>query len=411
MHILYVSQYFPPEIGAGSARAFELVKHWIAAGHSATVLTGFPNYPMGHANDGSRWTLSRPSRREQVDGIDVVRTWSLGVGDRRSRDRLLAYSSFWLSSCLRGLTIPQPDVVVASSPPLTVGLTGWWLSRFKRRPFVFDVRDLWPESVTDLGATTPGSIVERTLGNIARFLYRKADRIVVTADATRTALVESGKTGSEKTVAIPNGVETETFTPGDDGEVTKESLGLQGKFIVSFIGTIGLAQDLDTIVRAALRLADQSDRIHFLFVGEGPKKQHVIGAVAQHNLPNFTFLPAQPKERVPALIRASDACLVALREVPVNQLIIPVRLLEFMSCSRPILLCGEGQPTWVLNASQGGLVIAPGDDSALASAIMRLRADPDLCRKMGTNGRRHIVRNFTREQTARSYLEILERIM
>lgn len=410
LHILYVSQYFPPEIGAGSARAFEMAKHWLAAGHRVTVLTGFPAYPTGTPNSAVREAITRPAETESRGGLSVVRTWSLGVGERRVYDRLLAYSSFWASSSVRGLFLAPPDVVVASSPPLTVGLTGFWLSRFKRRPFVFDVRDLWPESITDLGATAPGSFFDRSLGATARLLYRRANRVVVTTEATREALVASGRTDPARTVTIPNGVETGTFTPGDDREELRESLGLRHKFLVSFIGTIGLAQDLETVLRAAVRLAGYSTRLHFLFVGEGPRKQYVIDAVARHNLPNFTFLPAQPRERVPELIRASDACLVMLRRAPVNRVVIPVRMLEFMSCARPVLLCAEGQPARVLEQSRGGLVIEPGDDAALAAAITRCLADPGLGRDMGANGRKHILHNFSRERMAQSYLEVLRRV-
>lgn len=410
MHILYVSQYFPPEIGAGSARAYELAKHWVAKGHRVTALTGFPSYPTGSDRRGDRGRRAGLTRRERVDGIDVVRTWTLGAGERRTPDRAFAYSSFWISSALRGLAIPRPDVVVASSPPLTVGLAGAWLSRVKRAPFVFDVRDLWPESLTDLGATPPGSVADRTLGAMAGFLYRKAERVVVTSDATRKALLESDRTDAAKTITIPNGVETTIFTPGNDRENIRESLGLGGKFIISFIGNIGLAQDLEVIVRAAVRLSGKADRIHFLFVGEGPGKQTVVNAVERHILPNFTFLPAQPRQRIPGFVRASDACLVALRKAPVNELIIPVRLLEFMSCACPVLLSAKGQPACILQAAPGGLVTAPGDDLALASAIVRLLTDSDLRRRMGTRGREYIVRNFPRERTARDYLKILEEV-
>ena len=412
MHILYLSQYFPPEIGAGAARAYELAKHWVAGGHRVTALTGFPSYPTGGVKDGARGMRGGLTRRERMEGIDVVRTWALGAGARRTPDRAFAYSSFWLSSALRGLAIPRPEVVVASSPPLTVGLAGAWLSRAKGAPLVFDVRDLWPESLTDLGATAPGSVADRTLGAMARMLYGKAERVVVTAEATRKALLESGRAAAAKTVTIPNGVETEVFAPGDDddGENIREALGLGGKFVVSFIGNIGLAQDLEVIVRAAVRLSGQAEGVHFLFVGEGPGKQGVINAVAGHNLPNFTFLPAQPRRRIPGFVRASDACLVALRKAPVNELIIPVRLLEFMSCARPVLLAAKGQPAGILRAAQGGLVTGPGDDPALAAAIVRLLRDGDLRRRMGRRGREYIVANFPRQRTAWDYLKVLEEV-
>ena len=407
MNILYVSQNFPPEIGAASARAFELSRHWVANGHQVVVLTGFPNYPTGSMNDWRRENASRLTRRESIEGINVVRTWLWDIGDRRVRDRVLSYSSFWLSSSLRGVPIPRPDVIVASSPPLTVGLTGWWLGRIKRRPFVFDVRDLWPESITDLGALTNKSAAARALGSVAKFLYRKADRIVVTSDATREALAASGAALARITT-IPNGVETQIFLPRDSADATRKELGLSGKFVVSFIGTIGLAQDIDVVIRSASRLQVSLDAVHLLFVGEGPMKRHAMDAVARQGLSNVTFLPGQGRDGIPKLVQASDACLVTLRKADVNGVVIPVRMLEFMSCGRPVVLCAEGQSARMLREAKAGLVIGQGNDAALAAAVVRLSRDKELRRKMGANGRRYIVQNYSREQTAHRYLEVLK---
>ena len=430
MHILYVSQYFPPEVGAGSARAFELAKHWVRAGHRVTALTGFPSYPTGWNGNGNgaHPPPDGAALWGRESGLRVVRSWAMSVGSRTPRERLMAWSSFSLSSSLRGIAIPKPDIVVASSPPLTVGATGWWLSRVKRKPFVFDVRDLWPESVRDLAGTRPGTVTDRTLDAMAGFLYRSADRVVVTSEATRRALLEGGKAGAAATFTIPNGVETEMFAPAAGGDAggrgIRESLGLAGKFVVAFIGTIGLAQDLELIVRAAARLAaaaplpgsaavgeGPAGEPHFLFVGEGPRRQRLVELARARGLPNCTFLPAQPRERIPAFIQASDVCLVTLRKAPVNEVIIPFRMLEFMSCARPVLLGAGGEAARILNEAGAGLALEQGNDAALAAAILRLRDDPGLRRRQGDGGRRYIVRNFSREQMARDYLEVLRGVM
>ena len=633
MHILYVSQYFPPEVGAGSARAFELAKHWVRAGHRVTALTGFPSYPTGWNGNGNgaHPPPDLTALSEYGDRLRVVRSWAMGVGSRTPRERLMAWSSFSLSSSLRGIAIPKPDVVLASSPPLTVGMTGWWLSRLKRKPFVFDVRDLWPESVRDLAGAKPGAVADRTLDAMAGFLYRSADRIVVTSEATRQALLERGKTAPEITFTIPNGVETGMFAPqpltSPNREKFKQSLGLGGKFIVSFIGTIGLAQDLDLIIRAAEHLSaappnarppriaepanpynppaqppttkpapnlpydlpaqpptaepapnlpydlpaqppttertpnlpypdpsqplaakpapnlpypnpsqppaaehaqntpypnpsqpptaeraqntpypdpsqpptteptpnlpyrdapppptsehvpldlpfrdpvypptgkyappdiSYSDSpppptgkyappeipighpsppptaepaaiylpfrappapptedcppgdIHFLFVGEGPTRQRVVEAVRERGLKNFTFMPAQPRERIPAFIQASDICLVTLRQAPVNDVIIPFRMLEFMACARPVLLSAAGESARILKDANAGLVIPQGNPEALASAILHLRQNPAQRHQAGQNGSRYITQNFSRQQMAQTYLEVLK---
>lgn len=420
IHILYISQYFPPEFGAGSARAYEHAKRWVEAGSRVTVLTGFPSYPTGGSRPASSPSRAALTRRELVDGISVIRSRAISPGARRSRDRLLAYSSFALSASLRGISLPRPDVIVASSPPLTVGMIGWWLSRLKRAPFVLDVRDLWPQSVTDLGAAAPGSIPDRSLAAMADFLYSRAARIAVTSPATAQTLLDRGKIPPHAALTIPNGVETATFAPAPDSHVdpaedpdaqrTRQSLGLAGKFVISFIGTIGMAQDLDAIIRAAERLARDAPQAHFLFIGDGPAKPRIAAIVAERRLPNITFLPVQPRERIPDLIRASHACLVTLRKTPVNDMIIPLRMLEFMSCASPVLLCAGGEPARILSEARAGLILPQEDHAALAAAVARLMADPALRRTLGASGRAHILRHFSRAQTARDYLTALKQV-
>ena len=408
MDILYISQYFPPEIGAASARAFELSRHWVAKGHRVVVLTGFPNYPIGRSDHRRQPNPGRVTRRETVEGISVVRTWLWGIGDRGIRDRVLTYASFCLSSSLRGIPIPRPDVVIASSPPLTVGLTGWWLSRVKRRPFIFDIRDLWPESIADLAPMTNRSAMMRILGEMSRFLYDKADEVVVTSDAAKHALIKDSKVEPERTTVIPNGVDTEKFSAMDHADTIREGLGLRGKFLVSFIGTIGLAQDVDMVIRSASRLYSGPEPVHFLFVGEGPMKSPAMDAVARLDLSNVTFLAGQRRDDVPRLIQASDICLVTLRKAEVNDAVIPVRMLEFMSCGRPVVLSARGEAGRIIKAAGAGMVVEQGDDLALAAAIVRLGRDAGLRRHMGANGRQYVVENFSREQTAIRYLEVLE---
>ncbi|MCY4514101.1 MAG: glycosyltransferase family 4 protein [Candidatus Tectomicrobia bacterium] len=408
MDILYISQNFPPEIGAASARAFELSRHWVGMGHRVTILTGFPRYPTGHSNHYRQPGSGALTRRETVEDVSVIRTWLWGIGDRGVRDRVLSYTSFWLSSTLRGIPIPRPDVVIASSPPLTVGLTGWWLSRIKRTPFIFDIRDLWPESITDLVPMTNGSTMVRILGGMSRFLYDRADQLVVTSHSAKHKLIEDRKVEPERIRVIPNGVETEQFGPIDNAEAIREGLGLGGKILVSFIGTIGLAQDVDLVIRSAARLVPSLKPIHFLFIGEGPRKSQAMDAVARLGLSNVTFLPGQKRDEVPGLIQASDICLVTLRKAPVNDSVIPVRMLEFMSCGRPVLLSAGGEAGRIVNAAGAGMVTEQGSDMALTDAIVRLGRDAGLRRHMGEKGRQYVLANFSRAQTAIRYLEVLE---
>ena len=403
MKILYISQYFPPEIGAGAVRAREFSRRWADAGHSVTVLTGVPNY-----NYRANGCESAARAADAADGVKVARTWLWSVGDRRSRSRILSYSSFGVSSALRGMAAARPDVVFASSPPLPVGLAGWWLSRLKRCPFVFDVRDLWPESLTDLGAARPDSRLAKALDRAASFLYGGAARVVVTSDATREALIRNRNIEPGKVRTVTNGVETDTFAPRASASHERRALGMEDVFTVSFIGTIGMAHDVETVLRAAARLRDAPRPAKFVFVGEGPGKARAMETAERMGIRGAEFRPAVPRERVPAVIGASDVCLVSLKKAGVNAEIIPVRLLEFMACAKPAVAAASGQAARLVSESDAGIVVPQGDDAAMARAIRSLMDDPARGELMGANGRRLILERFTRERTAADCLALLE---
>ena len=213
MKILYVSQYFPPEMGAPAARAAELSRHWAAMGHDVSVLTGFPNHPTGVIPPGYKKQFRKGVVHEKIDGVHVSRTLLLPFPNRKAHQRMLNYSSFCVSAAITGMFLQKPDVVIATSPQLLVGLSGWWIARRKRVPFVFEVRDLWPESLAAVGMGKPDSTLHRTLGKIAGFLYRHSDRIVAVTPAFEEYLVNTGAFPAKKISVIENGVETDLFTP------------------------------------------------------------------------------------------------------------------------------------------------------------------------------------------------------
>ena len=410
MKILYVSQYFPPEMGAPAARAAELSRHWAAGGHEVTVLTGFPNHPTGIVPPEYRDRFRRLVVREQLDGVSVVRTWLFPFPNRKAHERMLNYSSFGASAATTGLFVSRPDVVVASSPQLLVALAGWWIARWKRAPFVFEVRDLWPESLMAVGMGKAGSMLHRSLAKIAGFLYRRSDRIVVVTPAFEDHLVHYWGVPREKISVVENGVETALFVP-QPGTDERTELRAEGKFVVSYIGTMGMAHGLETIIAAALRLRDSNPKIVFLMLGEGAEKQRIIALAREHNLHNLRFVDQQPREKIPSYICASDACLVLLKKTDLFKTVIPTKMLEFMSCARPVILGVDGQARAILEEAGGGLVIEPENSDALANAVCYLATNRDLARQMGQNGREYIVRNLSRRRTAEKYIRVLEHML
>jgi glycosyltransferase involved in cell wall biosynthesis len=398
-------------MGAPSARVSELAHRWAEAGHDVTVLTGFPNHPDGVIRPEYRKNFRRMIFRERVRDVNVVRTWLLPVPNRRPLERMLNYSSFFASSLITGSFLNAPDAVIASSPQLLVGLAGWWIARLNRVPFVFEVRDLWPESLVAVGVGNANSALHRGLAKIARFLYRNADHIVVVTPAFREFLISRWQVPAQKISVVPNGVETGIFSPRFPDPDLREHLDAEGKFIVSFIGTLGLAHGLDTLIAAAERFQKTEPQIVFAIVGEGADRERIAGIARGKRLTNVCFVPQQLRERVPDYIAASDACLVLLKKSEVFETVIPTKMLEFMSCARPVILGVRGQAREIIEGSRAGICIEPENPEQLCDAILKLRSQDWLRELLGRNGREYIIRNLSRERTADEYLEVLGEIV
>ena len=393
----------------------ELSRHWAAAGHEVTVLTGFPNHPTGVVPPEYRGKFRRLVAHEQTNGVNVVRTWLLPFPNRKAYERMLNYSSFCASAASTGLFLSRPDVVIATSPQLLVGLSGWWLARWKRVPFVFEVRDLWPESLAAVGMGEADSLLHRSLAKIAGFLYRHANRIVVVTSAFEDYLVEHWNVPREKISVIENGVETQRFAPepfaGGTGSNLRRELDAEGKFVVSYIGTMGMAHGLETIIAAAISVARHKSRDRFPDAGrrrrKGAYRRPGAGARPEQSAIRRSAAPRKNSR----LHRASDACLVLLKKTDLFKTVIPTKMLEFMSCARPVILGVEGQARAILEEARGGLVIEPENSDALVNAIRYLAANREEARELGRNGREHIVRKFSRHQTAERYIRVLEHLL
>jgi len=397
-------------MGAPAARVSELSRHWVKLGHEVSVLTGFPNHPTGVLYPGYGGKLRHLVCNEQKDGVRIVRTWLWPLPNRKSHERILNYSSFCLSASLRGSFLPNPDVVIATSPQLLVGLTGWWLSKVKRIPFVMEIRDLWPESITASGVGNETSLLTRFLSSLSGFLYKACDRIVVVTPAFKKDIISKYRIPPGKISVVENGVEPGLFTPGEGSDEVKNELGIRGKFVVAYTGTMGLAHGLRTVVEAAARLQRDYPDIQFILVGEGTDKEALSEMVRSRGLGNIRFLPKQPREKMPDIIRASEVCLVLLKKAEVFKTVIPTKMLEFMACGRPVILGVDGQARKVLEAAGAGIFVEPEDPNALVRALTRLYKEDGLRRTLGENGRHFIVKHLSREKTAEQYISVLKEI-
>jgi colanic acid biosynthesis glycosyl transferase WcaI len=406
--ILYVSQYFPPEMGAPAARAAELSKHWARMGHDITVLTGFPNHPTGVVPQEWRSRLRRLRYEEIVDGVRVIRTWLWPLPNRKANERIRNYASFALSAALAGSTVPTPQVVIATSPQLLCALAGWWIAFWKRIPFVFEVRDLWPESLAAVGAASEGTFLHRLLSSIAGFLYRRADRIVVVSPAFKDHLIRYWNVPEGKIWIVENGVETDTFRFDAAAPEVRTQLKFDDRFLICYIGTLGQAHGLETLITAAEALQTTLPAAMFLLIGEGAEKEQIVELAAARGLTNIQFLDQQPREKIPAYVSAADLCLVLLKKTDLFKTVIPTKLLEYMACERPVIVAVDGEARQIVEQSAAGVFVEPENSQELVRAILDLAPDEQKRKQMGISGRQYIIQNFSRKQTAERYITVLE---
>src|SRR5258708_22723170 len=377
-------------------------------GHDVAVVTGFHKHPTGVVPMEWRSGLGRFLHKEKIDGVQVVRTWLWPLPNRKAHERIRNYVSFCLSASLSGLGISKPDVAIGTSPQLLVALAGWWLARWKRVPFVFEVRDLWPESLAAVGAGGEGSLLHRTLGAIAGFLYRRADRIVVVAPAFKDHLIRYWNVPAAKISIVENGVEIDLFRLDPAAIEVRKQLKLKDRFLGCYICTMGNAHGLETLIAPAEERQTALPSAMFLLIGEGAEKERMVELAAARGLTNIQFLGQQPRERIPAYVSAADLCLVMLKKTELFKTVIPTKLLEYIACECPVVVAVDGQARQIVEEAGAGVFVEPENSKALVKAILELAEDPERRRQMGASGRQYIVNRFSREKTARDYITVLE---
>ncbi len=403
MRLLFLTQYFPPEISAPSARVSELCRNWARSGVQATVVTAFPNHPKGVIPPAYRGKLLA---EEEVDGYRVLRSWIYPAANRGFFKRLICFLSFFFSSIATGSLRGGPcDLVIATSPQMFVGLSGWFVSFFKRTPFVLEVRDLWPESAIELKVLRNRILVWLSKG-LERFLYRHASLVVAVSQSIREAILLEG-VPEERVLVLPNGIDRSLFFPAPHLNQKRAELGLKDEFVVSYIGTHGMAHGLEVVVDAANILREHS-HIHFLFMGEGAQREAVMAYSQKLRLKNVSFMNSQPRAEVPQWYSASDLCLVVLKDLPVFRTVLPSKMFEIMASERPLLIVANGECADLVKSSGSGWVVPPENPQRLAEAILELANSPEVCHGLADAGHRFVLENFDRGKLSDLYLERLE---
>jgi lipopolysaccharide/colanic/teichoic acid biosynthesis glycosyltransferase len=383
VRVLFVTQYFPPETGAAPARALHFARALARAGHEVRVVTGLPNHPAGVVQPG--WERVRRAR-QPMEGFTVERVWLHATPRKTLLTRLWNHVTFAWSAFGPSLAGPRPDVVLASVPPLFLGVSAWIASRRHRAPLVLDLRDDWPHAAISLGEMRPG-VATRALEALSRFLQRRAARVVAVTPGMKLALEARGLEAGRLQL-ITNGADTELFTPAPPRTG-------RARYRVIYAGTHGLVHGMDALLDAAERLRARTD-VEFLLVGDGVAKPALEARAAASGLSNVTFRPSVPPRELVGLLHESDLCVATTRAHAFTGETIPVKLFDYLACGVPLVAAVCGDAAQVVQDSGGGVVVPPGDGAAVAAAIESLLGDPARRAALAAAGPAFVEREYSR---------------
>ena len=407
MRILFLTHYFPPEGNAPATRVHAMARHWVRAGHEVDVITCAPNVPSGRVYEGYRNALWQ---RETIDGVGVTRVWTYLAANAGFAPRIANYASFLLSGTIAGLLARRPDVVIATSPQPFCGIAGAVTATLRRTPFVLEVRDIWPDSVSAVGAMKN----RRALGwleALARGMHASADHIVTVGEGYRRELERKG-VASERIEVVPNGVDAEFFVPSQKNPETRRRWGLGDDFVCSYVGTVGMAAGLDVVLSAARKLRDEGrDGLRFLVVGDGAERERLEASARAQGLDTVVFTGRLPKEDVRDVLATSDACLVHLRSAEIFRTVLPSKMFEAAAMRKPVILGVRGEAQDLLEEAQAGIAIEPESAEQLVHALERLRSAPQAAEAMGQNGLDFFGRHYDRASLASRYADLLAQIV
>ena len=402
VHVLFLTDNFPPEVNAPASRTFEHCREWVKAGHRVTVITCAPNFPKGKVFDGYRNKLWQ---RETMEGIEVVRVWSYITANEGFVRRILDYQSYMVSAIIASLFVRKVDVIVGTSPQFFTACAAYVASCLKFRPYIFELRDLWPESIKAVGAMKNERAIA-LLESLELFLYRKAARVISVTNSFKDNLVSRGIDGS-KIEVVTNGVDLSQFKPRSKDPELERQLGLQGKFVVGYIGTHGLAHALETVLDAAERL--RGTNVTFLLLGDGARKQALREDAARRGLDNVVFIDTVPKAEVPRYWSILDVSLIHLQKTELFTTVIPSKLFESMGMGLPVLHGVEGESARIVRDENAGIPFEPENADALVAALCRLKENPAELAQFKASCLKG-AQNYDRTNLALKMMRILESV-
>ncbi len=401
MHVMLIHQAFISPKEAGGTRHLELGQRFVKEGNEFTIVASNLSYHSGTQVEGAANGI------EEYNGVRVRRAWTFASLHRSYVWRVVSFLSFMVSSVWTAMKVKNVDLVMGTSPPIFQLLSAWLVSVLKRKPFVLEVRDLWPEFAIDIGLLKNPAMIWLAR-RLEMFLYRRATHIVVNSPAYREYLVHQG-VAAAKVTFVANGVDTSLFSETIDGSHLRDEFGLAGKFVVTYAGAIGMANDLDVVLDAADRLRS-SHEVQFLIVGDGKERNRLEQRVREMGLSNVTFTGPRPKAEMPQFLAMSDACLATLQDIPMFKTTYPNKVFDYMAAARPTILGIDGVIRDVVEKAHGGIAVPPGNADALAHAVDALSHDRERAVRMGRSARAYVVQHFDRDQQAIEFRETIEQV-
>lgn len=401
MHILIIHQVFVTPDEGGGTRHYEFAKFLVEMGHRVTVIASPLNYITG--KDSGKTFECR-------EGIEIYYVKTFSAINKTILTRMLAFLSFSFNSFFKAMRIKEVDVVWATSPPLFQVMTAWIVSKFKRKPMLFEVRDLWLDFAKELGVVKNRWIIQFFKG-MERFLYRKATWIMINSPGFKAHIEPYCK--GKPIICVPNGVISADFESADlNREIFRKEHRLEGKFVILYSGNIGIANDIGTIMDSAKLLGKEKD-VLFVFVGGGLKIDAYKQQVIREGLQNVIFLGSFPKRKMADVIAAADVCLATLKNIPLFNTTYPNKVFDYMAGRKPTILAIEGVIKTVIQEAQGGICVLPGDAMGLADAVLHYKRNPELIVAHGENARRYVGQHFERKVIAKQLethlLELIRR--
>jgi colanic acid biosynthesis glycosyl transferase WcaI len=406
LNFVFLTQYYPPEVGGAQVLMSALAAEVQRQGHNVKVVTALPNYPTGRIFDGYRRRLFI---REVREGVPLFRTWVYPVQSARLIPRLANYFTFCFTSLLSFFWMGKPDIIFVDSPPLFLALIALFLARLKGARWLMNISDLWPDAVADSGLVNSGLLL-RMATKLERFLYRQADFVGTVTQGIQKILVEEKHVSPDKVLFLPVGVDTHLFQPRIADQTLLAQHQLTDKSIFVYAGTLGHAQGLPLLLDAADALRNRQD-IAMVLVGDGPVKTNLQAQRDQRGLSSVVFAEPVPLTEMPRWWSVARAALVPLKDQPIHQSARPSKSLPALSSGVPVIFSGRGEMARILSDAEAGLVVPPEQTMPLVDCILRLTDDAALARRLGENGRRLCEAEFSWQALVESWLsEITQRL-